>query len=98
MLKQNRQSTNESNSLCISSTNIAQRRLFFEKRLDLSIVEESGGFVQIDSFIFPYIKCSHDNENEMKVTFILKLLTKCFHSKVIKWSANINLLRFQLCL
>ncbi|CAF1325159.1 unnamed protein product [Rotaria sordida] len=60
--KQNRQSTNESNSLCFSSTNIAQRRLFFEKRLDLSIVEESGGFIQIDSFIFPYIKCFNDKK------------------------------------
>ncbi|CAF4393381.1 unnamed protein product, partial [Adineta steineri] len=60
--KQSRQSNNDTDSLCVSSTNIAQRRLFFEKRLDLSIVEDSGGFVQIDSYIFPYVKCSKDNK------------------------------------
>ncbi|CAF0754169.1 unnamed protein product [Adineta ricciae] len=59
--KQSRQSNNELDSLCVSSTNIAQRRLFFEKRLDLSIVDESGGFVQLDSYIFPYIKCLKTN-------------------------------------
>lgn len=72
----------------MSSTNIAQRRLFFEKRvrrsllrptplilvrssqLDLSIVDESGGFVQIDSYIFPYIKCTADNKIYINVNDI----------------------------
>ncbi|CAF5224127.1 unnamed protein product, partial [Rotaria magnacalcarata] len=60
--KQNWQPNHDSNPVCVSSTNIAQRRLLFEKRLDLSIVEESGGFVQIDSFIFPYVKCLNENK------------------------------------
>ena len=76
--------TNESEPVCVSSTNIAERRLFFEKRvsyihsvvlfisftglpsdvfvqLDLSLVEQIGGFVQIDSFVFPYIKASNQS-------------------------------------
>ncbi|CAF0890633.1 unnamed protein product [Adineta steineri] len=68
--KQSRQSNNDTDSLCVSSTNIAQRRLFFEKRLDLSIVEDSGGFVQIDSYIFPYVKCSKDNKIYINVNDI----------------------------
>ncbi|CAF4434192.1 unnamed protein product [Rotaria sp. Silwood2] len=47
-------------STCILSTNMAQRRSFFEERLDLSIVDEAGGFIQIDSNIYPFIK-SHSN-------------------------------------
>ncbi|CAF3498546.1 unnamed protein product [Rotaria sp. Silwood1] len=52
----------EMNSTCILSTNIAQRRSFFEERLDLSIVDEAGGFIQIDSYIYPYIKNQSNNQ------------------------------------
>ncbi|CAF1165901.1 unnamed protein product [Rotaria sordida] len=49
-------------STCILSTNIAQRRSLFEERLDLSIVDEAGGFIQIDSYIYPFIKNRLNNE------------------------------------
>ncbi|CAF3080657.1 unnamed protein product [Rotaria socialis] len=49
-------------STCIVSTNMAQRRSIFEERLDHLIIDEAGGFVQIDSFIYPFIKNRANNQ------------------------------------
>ncbi|CAF1171383.1 unnamed protein product [Adineta steineri] len=57
-LKENK----DDNKTCISSTTIAKRRALIEQRLDLSIVDEEGGFVQIDSYIYPYVKNQLDNQ------------------------------------
>ncbi|UJR07788.1 hypothetical protein I4U23_012070 [Adineta vaga] len=65
----------EIDSTCISSTSIAKRRALFEQRLDLSIIDEIGGFIQIDSYIYPFIKNPLDqqiylNLDDIRQTYI----------------------------
>ncbi|CAF1104193.1 unnamed protein product [Adineta ricciae] len=50
------------NPTCISSTSIAKRRALFEQRLDLSIIDETGGFLQIDSYVYPFVKNPSDQQ------------------------------------
>jgi len=56
------QRIHDQQSTCIISNTLAKRRSYFEERLNLSIVDESGGFIQIDSFIYPYVKDFSTNQ------------------------------------
>ena len=76
------------NTIAQRRTFFEQRVICFSKKqkkdlhslfqLDLSIVNEAGGFVQIESYIYPYIKNSLDNQiyinlNDIQQNFTLPL-------------------------